>query len=497
MSHDFDLTLHGGRVIDPETGLDEIADVAIRGDRIAEIAPSLPRGARSFDVEGKIVAPGFIDIHAHGQALGADRMQAFDGVTTKLELELGMLPVSAWYDREATRRRALNYGTAACWIAARQHVMSGAPLEPSFALGRRIEDPRWSAEVAEPEEIERIVEITRQGVRQGGLGIGITNGYAPGSGVKEMTRICQMAAEEGVPTFTHVAYTGRFDPRSAVEAYIRIIGYAAGTGAHMHICHLNSSSGQDIDQAVKILRSAQLRGLPITTEAYPYGIASTVVSAAFLMDPLFMRGLKNGYADVQLVASGRRFQSKEDLARASAEDPGQLILTHFLDVDRDPDHSRMLDASVLYPDAAIGSDAMPWITPQAQIWDGEEWPLPDDISAHPRSSGCFTRFLRIWARERQAISWPDAIAKCTIIPARILEVATTQAKTKGRLQPGMDADVAVFDPETVTDRASFERMNQPSEGVEVLIVNGVPLIAGGKLDVTVAPGRPVRGEIRA
>ena len=496
MSQDYDLTLHGGRVIDPETGLDEIADVAIRGDRIAEIAPSLPRGARSFDVEGKIVSPGFIDIHAHGQQLGADRMQAFDGVTTKLECEMGALPVSKWYEVHAARRRALNYGVASCWVAARQNVMAGAPLDPGFALGRRIENDRWSTEVAEDDEVERIVELTRQGVREGGLGIGIPNAYAPGSGVKEMTRICQMAAEEGTPTFTHIAYTGRYDPRSAVEAYIRLIGYAAGTGAHMHICHLNSSSGLEIDQAVRLLREAQGRGLPITTEAYPYGAGSTIVSAAFLIDDLYMKGLKNGYADVQLVATGRRFQSKEDLMRSRQEDPGQLILTHFLDVEHDPDHSRMLDASVLYHGAAIGSDAMPWIAPDASFYDGDDWPIPDEMSAHPRSSGCFTRFLRSWGRERQAVTWPEAIAKCTLIPAQILEVATEQGKRKGRLQVGMDADVTVFDPETVADMATFEQMNQPSVGVEHLIVNGTPLIADGVLDAEAAPGRPVRGAIR-
>ena len=494
---DYDITLHGGRVIDPETGLDEIADVAIRGDRIAEIAPSLPRGTRSYDVAGKIVSPGFIDIHAHGQQLPADRMQAFDGVTTKLECELGSARVSQWYDYMGTTRRALNYGAAACWIAARQHVMSGAILEPGRSLGRPMPDNRWSAEVATDEEVEKIVEVVRADIREGGLGIGILNGYAPGSGVKEMTRLCQMAAEEGAPTFTHVAFTSMFDPRASIEAYIRIIGYAAGTGAHMHICHLNSSSGQDIDQSVRLLREAQARGLPITTEAYPYGVGSTVVSAAFLVDPLYMNGLKNGYADIQLVASGRRFQSKEDLMRSREEDPGQLILTHFLDIDHDAEHARMLDGSILYPGAAIATDAMPWITPDNQFYEGEDWPIPDEMSSHPRSSGSYARFLRIWARERAAISWSDALAKCTLIPAQIMEKATPEAKLKGRLQPGMDADVTVFDPETIADHASFERMNAPSTGVEILLVNGEPLIENGELITAAAPGRPMRGEIRA
>lgn len=495
MDEVYDITIHGGRVIDPETGFDAVADLAISGDRIAAIAPDLPPGRRSYDATGRIVAPGFIDIHAHGQSIAADRMQAFDGVTTALELEIGALPVGAWYDHQATQRRVLNYGTAAAWIFARKTVISGTNLEPVPSLemmGRSATDSRWSDDVGSADEIERIMAMVREGIREGGLGIGIPNAYAPGAGVKEMTALCQLAAEQEVPTFTHVAYSAIIDPKSAIEAYVRLIGYAGATGAHMHICHLNSTSSTDIGPSVAILRKAQAQGLPVTVEAYPYGVGSTVISAVFLCDPQYPERSGRGYDAIQRVSDGHRFGSRAELLARRDEDPGQLILTHFLDVESDPEHSDMLDQSVLYPGGAIASDAMPWTTPEGRIYLGDAWPVPEEMTAHPRSSGTFTRFLRIWAREREAIGWADAIAKCTLIPAQILEKATPEALRKGRLQQGMDADVVVFDPLTVTDNATFEHMNRASSGMELVIVNGTPVIADGVLDTSAAPGRPVR-----
>lgn len=182
----FDLVIRGGRVIDPETDFDAVADVGIAGDRIAAIASGLPPGGREIDAAGLIVAPGFIDLHAHGQSIPADRMQAFDGVTTALELEVGVLPVDRWYDSQQASGRVLNYGTAAEWIAARKAVMIGLALDGSLApmqmMGAGVADTRWSTDTATAAQIEAILALTREGLEQGGLGIGIPHGYAPGAG---------------------------------------------------------------------------------------------------------------------------------------------------------------------------------------------------------------------------------------------------------------------------------------------------------------------------
>jgi N-acyl-D-glutamate deacylase len=135
---------------------------------------------------------------------------------------------------------------------------------------------------------------------------------------------------------------------------------------------------------------------------------------------------------------------------------------------------------------------MPWSMPDGSTYTGEAWPLPAEATSHPRSAGCFTRFIRHWVRERQMIPLSEGIRKCSLIPAQILEASTPAMLGKGRLAVGADADIVVFDYETLTDRAEFTAMNRPSEGVRHLIVSGTPVIADGVMDVEARPGRAVR-----
>ncbi|MEN5084452.1 amidohydrolase family protein [Bosea sp. TWI1241] len=492
------ILITGGRVVDPESRLDAVADVAIVDGRIAAVGSDLGSAERVIDASGLIVAPGFIDLHAHGQSIPADRMQAFDGVTTTLDLEAGVMPVASWYRRQAEQGRVLNYGASTNWAFARIGAMVGINEESSLeAFGRAMRDTRWMDNVSTPDEQQAIVDSIAAGLDEGGIGIGILNAYAPGAGVQELTAVCQLAAAQGVPTFTHIAYMANSDPRSAAEAYIRLIGYAGATGAHMHICHFNSSSKTDVERCEKLIRKAQAQGLPITVEAYPYGTGSTVIAASFFTDPEFERRNDTSYAQIQLVTSGRRMQDREDLLATQAEDPSQLVLWHVLDTENNTRHRDMLDLSVLYPGGAIASDAMPWSLPDGSTYTGDAWPLPEEATSHPRSAGTFTRFMRHWVRERQAVSLMDGIAKCALIPADILAASTPAMREKGRLRAGADADVVVFDLDTLTDRAEFTAMNRPSEGVRHLIVSGTPVIADGALDVAARPGLPVRRPVRA
>ena len=487
------MIIRGGRVIDPATGMDSIADVALADGRIVAVGTAFGDAEHVIDATGLVVTPGFIDLHAHGQSIPADRMQAFDGVTTTLDLEAGVMPVAPWYKRQAAQGRILNYGASTNWAFARIGAMTGSNEESSLeAFGRAMRDRRWVENVATEPEVAGILDRLGQGLDEGGIGIGILNAYAPGAGVQELTAVCQLAYQHGVPTFTHVAYMSRIDPESAAEAYIRLIGYAGATGCHMHICHFNSSSKQDIARCAALVAKAQAQGLPITLESYPYGTGSTVIAAAFFNDPHFEARGGTGYDAVQRVTDGHRFRDREELLAAQKEDPSALVLWHVLDLERNERHRELLDMAVLFPGSAIASDAMPWSMPDGSPYTGDAWPLPDDATSHPRSAGCFTRFLRHWVRERQTISLLDAIAKCTLIPADILAPSTPAMALKGRLQPGADADLTVFDLETLTDRAEFSAMNRPSEGVRHLIVSGHPVITGGVMDVSARPGQPVR-----
>jgi len=217
-----------------------------------------------------------------------------------------------------------------------------------------------------------------------------------------------------------------------------------------------------------------------------------VIAAAFFNDPKFEERSGTGYDAVQRVTDGYRFHDREELLAAQKADPSTLVLWHVLDTEKNERHRELLDMAVLFPGSAIASDAMPWSLPDGSIYTGEAWPLPEDATSHPCSAGCFTRFLRYWVRERLAVSLLEGIRKCTLIPAEILGPSTPAMDRKARLQAGADADVVVFDLETLTDRAEFSAMNRPAEGVRHLIVSGQRVIADGVMDVAARPGRPVR-----
>jgi hypothetical protein len=488
-----DLIIRGGRVIDPEFAFDEIADVAIKDGTIVAIGSISQAATSTVDARGLIVTAGFVDLHGHGQSIPADRMQAFDGVTTSLELEIGVLPVARWYDEQENAGRILNYGASAGWVFARIAALTSQQTTPTIeGMGLAMRDRRWVTDVADAGETAEIVGRVRTGLEQGGLGIGFPNAYAPGSGIKEISELCSLAADFGTPTFTHIAFMSNVDPLSSIEGYTRLIGLAGSTGAHMHICHFNSTSLLDVERAATLVRNAQAQGLKVTVEAYPYGTGSTVVSADFFSDPAFPRRFGTDYSAIEEIASGHRFRNRDDLQRAQQEKPGALVLIHFLDVAANERHRNLLDVSVLFPGGAIASDAMPWTLPNGSTYTGESWPLPDNAVSHPRSSGTFTKFLKEWVRERQVVSLAEGLRKCSLIPAQMLEGSTPAMRRKGRVQVGSDADIVVFDYESLTDRADFSRMNAPSEGVRHLFVGGETVIANGDLVMSARPGRPVR-----
>ncbi len=497
---EFDSVIAGGRVIDPETGLDAVRSVGIRGGSIAAISDSDLIGAEILDARGQVVTPGFIDLHCHTQSLPGDRIQAFDGVTTTLELESGVLPVGDWYDLQARAGRAINYGCSASWTFARIAELDPQMGEPHPNLTyfqAAYQYSAWQHDVASREQIERIIDRLEQGLSEGALGIGINNGYVPGAGVQELSLVADLAAQHDVPTFTHIQFMSNIDPQSSQEAYLRLIAYAATSGAHMHICHLNSTSLRDIERCAHLISVAQQHGLKITTEAYPYGAASTVVGAAFLAHPCYCERTGATWSDIILNATGEPVRDEAELRQVQKDEPGQPIVWHFLSPETNPEHQRLLDLSVTYPGGAIASDAMPWERPGHLLVEGDVWPLPADAVAHPRSAGTFARFFAQYVTRRRLIALPDAVAKCTLIPAQILSTASTEMRRKGRLQVGADADVTVFNLAAFEDQATFTEPTHPSVGVLHLLVGGVPLIRDGILDTALRPGAAVRGAGRS
>ena len=483
----YDLVLAGGRVIDPESGLDAVRNVGVTGGAITAVTEQPLDGKRVIDATGLVVAPGFIDLHSHGQSLVADRMHAYDGVTTALELESGILPVGNWYSRQAAAGRALNYGTSAAWTFARIEEFEGlspqADLQwfrEAFAL------ERWVNETASDVQVANIVKSLEQGLQEGALGIGINGGYAPGGGFRELLAVHKLAARHQVPTFTHISCDNLADPGSSAECVGKVIALAASSNNHAHICHLNSSSVRAVGVTSGMIRTAQAAGVPLSTEAYTYGAGSTTIgSALFSTEAMAAKGVKP--EDIEY--NGERLDAASFTALRAAQ-PGAVIVRHFLDLPAERD---ILDTSVLFPGGAIASDGMPWIdSSTGALVAPDQWPLPESAYAHPRSAGTFTRLLAQWVRESASLSLTEALRKSSLIPAMILQPSVPQMRRKGRLQTGMDADIVVFDASEVADRATFSNPRQPATGMHYVLVNGVPVIDGGVLSMDSMPGQPIR-----
>ncbi|WP_290739364.1 amidohydrolase family protein [Haliea sp.] len=482
-----DLVIIGGRVVDPESGLDAVRNLGITGSEIVEISEGRLVGKRTIDASGLIVAPGFIDLHSHGQSLVADRMHAYDGVTTTLELESGVLPVDEWYQSQARAGRALNYGTSAAWTFARIAEFEGLTPRAEVQWFRdAFARKRWVSEAASSEQVQRITAYLEQGLRDGALGIGINGGYAPGGGFRELLAVHSLAARHEVPTFTHISCDNPQDPDSSAECVGQVIALAASTGNPAHICHLNSSSVRAVDVTAGMIQSARASGVPITTEAYTYGAASTTIgSALFSPDAMAAKGVKA--QDIEY--NGQRL-NEESFKALRAEQPGAIIVKHFLDL---PAERSVLDTSVLLPGGAIASDSMPWIDANTgALIPHDVWPLPETAYAHPRSAGTFSRLLAEWVRESESLSLTEALRKTSLIPATILQPSVPQMRKKGRLQVGMDADIVIFDLNAVQDRATFANPRQPSVGMRYVLVNGVPVIDEGELRLDSMPGRAIR-----
>lgn len=489
-SREYDVAIIGGRVIDPESGLDAVRNIGVLDGKIAAVTTDSISARTRIDAHNLVVSPGFIDLHSHGQQLPAARMQAFDGVTTALELELGMLPINQYYADMAREGRPINYGASASWAAARQAVMDRLPLTPSIeAFQKAARFTNWSSQIASDEQVMQMAKLLAQGLDDGALGIGFNLGYSPPSGRKEYYEINRLAAQRAVPTFTHVRFISTEEPLSSFEAFEEMIAVSAATGAHMHVSHLNSTTLRDIPRILAMIASAQKRGVPITVESYPYPAASTVIGAAMFRGADWQRRL-GGVRYEDFEYEGRALDEKSFLALQSS-DPGAIIVYKYLRTASSRSDQEMLDAALLFPGSTIASDAMPWIL-NGKMLSGDIWPLPAEAFAHPRSAGTFSRFLREYVRERRLISLPDALRRMTLIPAQILEASVPQMRSKGRLQVGADADIDVFDPQTVTDRATFQLPAQPSSGMKWVIVNGVPVIEGGRLIRSALPGKPVR-----
>lgn len=454
----FDVVIAGGRVIDPASGLDAVRNVGIRNGRIAAIETRPLTGRTVLDARGLIVAPGFIDLHAHGQDDENYRLYAADGVTTALELEVGTGDVDQFY---AARdgKALINYGASQGHIRARMRYFH----DP--ATGLLPTGPGAHAVATEP-DIAALQDLIRAGLRRGALGVGFGLQYTPGASRWEVIQMFRVAAEFGAPVFVHVRSWGENDPGS-VEAFEEVIGAAAIAGNPLHIVHLNSMSLGATPQTLSLVEGARARGQDVTTEAYPYSAGMTEIGSALLDQ--FENQPDSVYQKLQWVATGER------LTRATFDKYRKVngpVILHL----NTPEMEAMAIASPL---TAIASDG--------GVHQGK---------GHPRTAGTYARVLGHYVREAQALSLMEAVRKMSLMPAQRLERIAPAFRNKGRLTVGADADVAVFDPASVADRSTYQQPARPSTGFRFVLVNGTPVLKDGAVVEGVFPGRGARGPIR-
>jgi len=469
----YDIVLKGGKVMDPATEFEGIRNVGIIGSRIATITETTIKGEKEIDVKGLVVAPGFIDLHVHGMTNKAHAYQVRDGVTTALELEGGIPFIGDWIASKAGNS-IVNYGATACHSVLRSMVMQQYQpiIQKAQSLMKtegflspkltklRINLMRANYQSLSEEELGKLKPMFLEELSDGALGIGVPVGYYPGSKAGEIFHVYEIAAATKAPIFSH---TRGFGMPGIHEA----IANATTTGAPLHIVHANSLSLGEIQTTLDMVASAQDQGLDITTEVYPYTAASTSLESV-LFDEGWREDLGISYEDIQWQDTGERL-TEETFNKYRKE--GGIVIIHMMKPE-------WIIKGIQDKRTMIGSDGMPYAP-----------------GAHPRTAGTFSRVLGRYVREQKAVTLMEALKKMTIMPAQRLEAIAPMMYQKGRLQVGTDADITIFDPNTIIDKADFDGLKY-SEGVKYVLINGVLIVDNQEVVENTFPGKAIVGKYK-
>ena len=454
-AQDFDIVLLNGRVIDPESGTDAVRNIGIRGKTIAAVTADKLRGRSEIDVRGLVVSPGFIDLHSHGQDDENYRYKAHDGVTTALELEIGVSPVGDWY-RTREGKALVNFGASSGHVPARMAMMHDT--------GDFLPRDEASHRIATDEETLSIIQTVRRGLDDGAIGIGFGIAYVPTAPRQEIFRLFQLAAERKVPVFVHMRGGIANEANSgAIPALQEVIADAAITGASLHVVHLTSVAARLTPICLQMIEGARKHGIDVTTEMYPYTASASRIESAIFDDWEKRSGFS--FHDLQWAATGERLTAE---TFAKYRKTGGSVISHTL-----PEEA--LKAGLQNPSVMFASDG--------RLADGK---------GHPRSAGTFARVLGLYVREQKLLTLNEAIGRMTLMPAKRLEASVPAMRNKGRIKVGADADLVVFDAARIIDKATFENPAQYSEGIQHVMVNGVFVLRDGSLVAKTYPGVGLR-----
>jgi dihydroorotase len=433
--------------MDPESELDAVRNIGLSNGRIAVITTDAIAGRDTVDARGLVVAPGFIDLHAHGQTPETYRFYSLDGVTTALELELGTADVAAWY-RERSVGERINYGVSIGHIKVRMAVMHDSGTVMPVGAG--------AYQAASPAQIAEIAKRIAAGLGEGAVSIGAGFPYTPAATREELLAVFRVAAKNQTPVHVHI--------RPGVSGLTEVLELAGVTHAPLHVVHINSAGLTETPAMLEMIGAARAHGRDVTTEAYPYDAGMTEIQSATIQD-VYRTAPDARLAELEWPPTGER------LNRGSFERYGKIggpVVVHT-------NTEQMVTAAITSPLTTIASDA---------YWQNG--------MGHPRTTGTFARILGRYVRETHALSLMDAVRKMTLMPAQRLEARVPGMRRKGRLRVGADADITIFDPATIIDRSTYREPSLAPVGIQHVLVNGLSVVANGQFVEGVAPGKAIR-----
>ncbi len=444
-----DVVFTNGRIIDPDTGFDRIGNVALVDNAIVEISDGPIPAARTIDATGLVVSPGFIDILSYEPNSYGEWWKVADGVTANIGMHGLRFDSTDFHARWEAEGVPIHFGGA----VHNSYVRNG--------LGFLPDDPATGSELT---DISSAIDAQ---IRGGYIGIHAQPEYAPGVSPTELLDMGTRAAALGVPLCVHARFSDNIAPGLQADATGELVSVARETGCHVHVEHINSTGGTGrMAEALDEIQAAIDEGLRMTSCMYPYEFWATTLRSARFRDWQEKYGIT--YEDLQVAGTN------ETLTEATFQEAydANLLTAAFAipagDIDLGFQRSFMM----------LGSDAI----------------LEPSHNNHPRSTGCYARTLGFYVREQQIVSLIDALAMMTIRPANLLGIGAPAMRRKGRMQIGADADITIFNPNTIADRSTIADPAQESVGVEYVFVNGTEVRNPTGSVRTAFPGTAIRSE---